>query len=200
MTVLDAPAPPRRQVKRWTKAEYHKLADGPLEGKRIYLYRGELIQMPAMGALHAIGIVRLTAWLVRSFDPAFSVRIQIPFELPDDSEPQPDGAVVTPEQNARRPHPNRAVLVVEVADSSIELDRDFADDYAAAGVPDFWIQNMRDREVEVFRDPVPDPASPTGWRYASHRAYRDGESVAPLARPEAVVPVSALTAVDVPRA
>ena len=127
-----------------------------------------------------------------TFDPAYAIRSQGPFELPDESMPQPEFVVCTPEQDARLPHPNAAVLVIEVADSSVELDREAADDYAAAGVPDYWISNVRDRRIEVYRDPRPDPASPTGFRYAEHRAYGLGESLAPLAKPDAVVAVAAL--------
>ena len=194
MTLLaEPPAVARRTPKRWTKAEFNAAVDrGWFAGSRIYLYRGELIEMPAMGALHVRGTSRANVWLVRTFDPAYVVRCQGPFELPDESMPQPEFVVCTPEQDARLPHPNAAVLVIEVSDSSVELDREAADDYAAAGVPDYWIDNVRDRQVEVYRDPRPDPASPTGVRYASVRVYAAGESVAPLARPDAAVAVSAL--------
>ncbi len=190
-----APSPPaRRPAKRWTKAEFNAAVErGWFAGSRIYLYRGELVEMPAMGTLHARGIRRVAAWLIPLFEPAFAVRHQSPFELPDESMPQPEFVVCTADQADRRPHPNAAVLVIEVADSSVELDRDAADDYAAAGVPDYWIANVRDRRIEVYRDPRPDPASPTGHRYGLHRVYAAGETLAPLARPEAVVAVGALT-------
>ena len=192
-TTVPVPRAALRTPKRWTKAEFNALSSTPLfEGQRVYLYRGELIQMPGMGALHWQGVKRLGYWLNDAFRPAFEVATQVPFELPDESMPQPDGAVYTPEQEARRPCPNGAVLIVEVADSSIELDQELADDYAAAGVPDYWIDNVRDRCIEVYRDPRPDPASPTGHRYADHRVHHMGESLAPLAKPDAVVAVAAL--------
>ena len=195
MTLLHAPAVPvaRRTPKRWTKAEFNSAVDrGVFAGTRTYLYRGELIDMPAMGTLHVRGTTRVNSWLVHNLDPQFVIRCQGPFELPDESMPQPEFVVCTPEQDARLPHPNAAVLIIEVADSSVELDREAADDYAAAGVPDYWIANVRDRELEVYRDPRPDPASPTGHRYAERRVLRPGESVAPLARPEVTVAVTTL--------
>ena len=194
MTMLADPPviATRRTPKRWTKREYHAAAATFLEGQRVYLYRGELIQMPAMGALHIRGIKRLTYWLIETFRPTFEVCIQTPFELPDDSEPQPDGAVYTAEQDARLPCPNAAVLIVEISDSSIELDRAMADDYAAAGVPDYWIVNVIDRLIEVYRNPMADPASPTGHRYADRRVQAVGESITPLARPDAAVAVATL--------
>ena len=194
-TVATLPSPPRPSppAKRWTKAEFNAAVDrGWFAGSRIYLYRGELIEMPPMGTLHIRGIRQVMVWLVNTFEPAMAVRCQGPFELPDESMPQPEFVVCTAEQEARLPHPNRAELIIEVADSSVELDRDAADDYAAAGVPDYWIDNVRDRLIEVYRDPRPDPASPTGHRYASRRVYAAGESLAPLAKPDAVVAVAAL--------
>ena len=196
MTVIDEPvfaveAPP--QVKRWTKREYNRLIDRDVFGKqRVMLVRGELIEMPAMGHLHVFGCSNVLEWLVRTLTPDYRIRDQAPFEVPGESVPQPDAAVVTHEQMIRLPQPNAAVLVVEVADSSVELDRQMAFDYAAALVPDYWLINMRDREIEVFRDPVPDATAAVGYRYQSHRMYRDGETIAPLVRPDAVVAVAAL--------
>ncbi len=193
MTVLDVPPATVRRVKRWSKREYNRMIDRDVFGKqRLLLLRGEVIEMPAIGHLHVVGTSRALVYLVRTFDPDYCVRDRSPFEVPGETIPQPDAAVVTHEQMARRPQANEAVLVIEVSDSSVELDRDMAVEYAAARVPDYWLQNMRDREVEVYRDPTPDPASPTGWRYASHRIYHEGESIAPLAKPEAVVAVSVL--------
>jgi Uma2 family endonuclease len=198
MTLLDHPRVTvvRRTPVRWTKAEYNDAVErGWLRKRNVYLYRGELIEMPAMGTLHIRGISRLTPWLVQTFDPACVIRSQGPFELPDESMPQPEFVICTPEQAARRPHPNAAVLIIEVADSAVELDQELADHYAAAGVPDYWIVSVRDRLIEVYRSPAPDPASPTGHRYGDRRVYADGESVAPLARP--VAPVAVATFVDV---
>ncbi len=197
MTQLaEPPVEGRRPPKRWTKAEFNAAVDrGWLVGTRIYLYRGELIEMPAMGTLHVRGTRRVNVWLVNTFEPAFAVRCQAPFELPDESMLQPEFVVCTPGQDARLPHPDAALLVIGVADSSVELDHEAADDYAAAGVPDYWIVNVRNRQVEVYRDPRPDPASPTGHRYASRRVYAVGESLAPLARPDAAVAVAALAVV-----
>ncbi len=192
MTVLDVQPVPIAKPRRWTKAEFYALADGPWEGKRKYLYRGELIDMPAMGALHVAGLTNAEDWCHDTLRPEYRVRGQCPLELPDETVPQPDVAVVTHDQHARLPHPNVAVLLIELADSSIELDREMAFDYASTRSPEYWLLNMRDREVEVYRDPVPDPASPTGLRYAAHRVYRDGESLAPLAKPVAVVAVAIL--------
>jgi Uma2 family endonuclease len=193
--LLDTPV--ERFRKQWTKREYSELAERGVFGKqRIYLYRGELIQMPPTGTLQARGITRLNTWLVRNFDPQHVVRCQLPFDAPGESMPEPDFAVVTPEQELRRPHPNAAMLIIEVSDSSVELDQEKAFDYAAALVPDYWIVNMRDRVVEVYREPVADAAAPVGFRYASHRIFRQGESLEPLAKSDVSIGVAALTTVN----
>lgn len=96
MTLL-AGNPAVRTRKRWTKQEYNDLVDrGALKG-RIFLYRGEILEMPAMGALHCFGVSNITDWLSDTFRPEYRVRIQLPFECPDESEPEPDGAVVSHE-------------------------------------------------------------------------------------------------------
>ena len=192
MPMLEPPIA-GRTPKRWTKREYNAGVErGWFAKTRIYLYRGELYEPPPMGTAHARGITRLNSWLMASLHPTFVVRPRAPFELVDDSMPEPDVVVVTTDQETHRPHPRSAVLVVEVADCTVELDRQMADDYAAAQVPDYWIDNVRDRQIEVHRDPRPDPASPTGHRYATRRTYTIGESLAPLAMPTAVVAVATL--------
>src|SRR5438105_7314200 len=98
-------------LKRWTKQEFNDAVErGFIEGKRIILFRGELIEMPAMGALHAFGVANITDWLSDTFRPQYRIRIQLPFQIPGDTVPQPDGAVVTHEQMSRRPHPDQALL------------------------------------------------------------------------------------------
>ena len=85
------------------------------------------------------------------------MRVQLPFDVSPASEPEPDFAIVTREAllTARR-HPNRALLIVEVADSSLEYDRhEKARLYAQAGVPEYWIVNLPQRQLEVYRRPLP---------------------------------------------
>jgi Uma2 family endonuclease len=196
MSQLSEP-PVRRMTKRWTKDEYNDAVErGLLRRQRVYLYRGELIQMPPMGALHVYGIRRLNYWLIETFRPDFEVQIQSPFECVDESEPEPDGAVYTKEQGARLPHPNAAVLVIEVSDSSIELNRQMAFDYAASGVPDYWIVDVQSHRIEVYRQIVADPSGSTGHRYAERMIYGIGQSVAPLAKPDVAVAVATLTQVS----
>jgi len=79
-------------------------------------------------------------------------------------------------------HPSQPVLVVEVSESSLALDREHKEDvYARARVADYWIVNLVDRVLEVYREPIGDQAAPFGWRYRSIEVLEPSASVAPLA-------------------
>lgn len=195
MTILDEPmtVPPR--VKRWTKRQYNAMVErGMFQGERTFLYRGELIEMPPMGALHRIAVMNMNHWLTATFRPDYCIQIQSPFQTPGESVPEPDAAVITTEQAMRRPHPNAAILLVEVADSSLDLDHEKALDYAAAGVPEYWILDVVSRSLEVYRNPAADSAAALGFRYSSHQIYQEGQSIASLARPNAPVTIAILLA------
>jgi Uma2 family endonuclease len=187
--IADNPAIPH--VKRWTKQEFiDNVERGFLSKQRVILFRGELIEMPAIGALHALAVKRLNIWLVQKFQGEFEVRTQNPFEAYDETMPQPDGAVYTQAQDARRPHPNAALLLIEVSDSSLEFDQEMALEYAASHVEEYWIINVRDRNIEVYRQSVSDPSSVTGFRYSNHRIFDQTATVAPLFKPDVFVAVS----------
>jgi Uma2 family endonuclease len=92
-----------------------------------------------------------------------------------------------------RQHPTTAVLVVEVADSSLTYDTGpKAHLYAAAGIADYWVIDVNGGHLVVFRDPVADAAAPRGFRYNSVLTLARGQSVNPLAAPTAVVQVADL--------
>jgi Uma2 family endonuclease len=191
--LIDKSAEGELVPKLWTKQEYiDKVEQGFLSKQRVFLLRGELIEMASMGALHWQGIKKLNYWLTRNFLPEFETNTQAPFEAFDESMPQPDGAVYTKEQDGRRPCPNSAVLIIELSDSSLELDQEMAVEYAASGVQEYWIANLRDRIIEVYRDAVADTASMTGYRYATHRIVTESESISALCRTDAVLRISDL--------
>lgn len=193
MIILDEPPVASPRVKRWTKREYNAMVDrGAFQGQRLFLYRGELIDMPPMGALHARSLSNITEWLVRTFTPDYRIRNQSPFQAPGDTVPEPDGAVYTHEQFKWLPHPRAAVLLIEVADSSLDLDHEKGFDYAAASVPEYWIVDVIGRVVEVYRYPVADAAAPLGFRYQSHQLHHEGETISSLARPDSIVAVAVL--------
>jgi len=138
--------------------------------------------------------------IVRRDPPAVKVgftgrlRSQGPLGLDDESEPEPDVAVVpgSPE-DYRDAHPSRPVLTVEVAESSLVPDRERKGSlYARAGLPDYWLLNLVDSVLEVYRDPVADPAALFGWRYGRCEILDASAAVNPLAAPGAIVRVADL--------
>jgi Uma2 family endonuclease len=165
---------------------------GAFRDQRLYLFRGELIEMPPMGAMHARCLIKVTDWLYSNFKPKYVIRGQMSFDTPGESMPEPDAAVVTNEALQRLPHPNTAIFVIEVSDSSIEWDRDKALEYAAAGVADYWIVDVNARQIEVYRQIVPDQSIPLGFRYSVREVVSETDVLAPLAKPEARITVADL--------
>jgi Uma2 family endonuclease len=111
------------------------------------------------------------------------IRWQAPIALDDQSEPEPDVAIVrSTRDDYRDAHPTRPALVVEIAESSLLFDRNQKGSvYARPGLPDYWIVNLVDRVVEVYRAPVSDPSARYEWRYASVRTVAESDTLAPLA-------------------
>ena len=184
------------QTRRWTRAEYDRLIEiGFFQPRdRVELLGGQLIVSEPQSSPHftAIGLVEDalraalgTGWLVRS---------QGPIALDDESEPEPDIAVVPGTRRDYGPdHPTRPVLVIEVAASSFYLDRKHKGSlYARAGLIDYWILDLAHRRLEIYRDPVEDAAAPFGWRYASVEQLAPDATVAPRAAPAARMRVSDL--------
>jgi Uma2 family endonuclease len=171
-------------LRRWQRAEYERLVDlGVFQGEPIELIGGQLVVAEPQGAYHASAISAVDYALRALLPPGWMVRIQAPVSLDDESEPEPD-LVVVPGLPAdyRRSHPACPVLAVEVADSSLDFDRQHKGSlYARAGIQDYWIVNLVDRVLEVYRDPGPDPSAPHGWQY---------RSVATLTPPAVVVPLA----------
>ena len=137
--------------------------------------------MSAPGSRQATGRDLVTDCLRRVFDSGFHVRIHHPPAVDDYSEPEPDVAVVTGTiRDYRDAHPTLAVLVVEVSDESLHHDRTVKRRlYARCGIPEYWILALPDARLEVYRDPVEG-----GYRSVTKHAA--GDSVAPLARPDAL--------------
>jgi Uma2 family endonuclease len=192
---IAAPQPQQPHAKRWTKEEYNRLVDRGVfhEDSRFYLFRGELIQMPPMLHPHAMSVMQGTKLVFDIFDRnQFDIRCQLPFDVPGESMPEPDLLVCTTAAGRRVPHPSEAVLVIEVTQSSLAHDREKAFEYAAASVPEYWIVHLEQKCLEVYRDPVTDPAAPPGMRYSRQTVLKADELISPLAAPGATVAVADL--------
>jgi Uma2 family endonuclease len=129
-----------------------------------------------------------------AFGSGFQVRIQLPLALDPYSEPEPDVAVIVGSpRDYRESHPTSAALVVEVADASLEHDRRRKGSlYARSGLSDYWVLNLLDRCLEVYRDPIQDPVAPHGWSYRTVRRFGADDVVSPIALPHARVRVEDL--------
>lgn len=142
---------PRRKLRR---VEYDRMVEAGIFGReRLELIRGELVAvMSPIGVRHATVVSELDRWLHLTCPRKLSVRCQQPLICADDSEPEPDLAIV-PFDPTRTEHPMRAVLVVEVADSSRELDLlGKAALYAESDVDEYWVIDLQDACIHVHRD------------------------------------------------
>jgi Uma2 family endonuclease len=188
--------PPRSEprLRRWTRKEYYRLADmGFFNGQRVELIHGRIIKVPAMKNPH-VAAVSLTGDVLRAaFGPGYWVRTQAPLRLAPLSEPEPDVAVVPGGPRDYTDHPTTALLVVEVSDTTLHFDRRVKSPlYARAGIADYWILNLVQRQLEVFRDPRPDPAQPGRVDYHKLSTLTPADAVATLAVPNATIPVADL--------
>lgn len=168
-------------VHRWTREEYERLAeDGYFRpDERVELVDGIIYEMSPQKSWHAAAIQALQEYLGPAFQDGYNLRIQMPLALSLHSEPEPDVAVVQGHwRDYRDFHPSTAALVIEVADTTLLYDREKSAVYARAEIPDYWIVNRIDACLEVYREP-------RNGAYQSRTVLEAGDSVSPLACPEA---------------
>lgn len=185
---------PAIQTKHWTRQEYDRLADAGIVSpdERVELLEGEIVTMPPQHGPHAASIGLADAALRKAFGPAYWIRIQLPLIVDPDSEPEPDLAVVlgSPRDYVNE-HPRTALLVVEIADSTLGRDRAYKSPiYARAGIPEYWIVTLAERCVEVYRDRV--SSADQSASYHSSQKLGPSDRIAPLAVPAATVTVTDL--------
>ena len=123
-------------------------------GERLELISGIIVEMTPVGPLHVDVLDELTRILVPALEGRARVRIQQPYAAGEDTEPEPDLAVVPLGRYAKQ-HPTQAHLVIEVARSSLDYDRETkAPIYAQSGVAGYWIVDVDARVIEVYRQPI----------------------------------------------
>jgi Uma2 family endonuclease len=181
-------------VRRFSRAEYYRMAElGLFQGQRVELIAGEIVEMPALNPPHSTATKLAEEALEAAFGRRYHARVQQPLSLGINSDPEPDVAIVPGRPRAYRTHPTTAALVVEVSDSTLRYDQnDKGSLYAAAGLPEYWIVNLVDRQLEVYRRPVPDANEPHGFLYDDVTFLGPGDYATPLARPRARVAVADL--------
>ena len=182
-------------VRHWQRIEYERLVGlGAFDRDPVELLGGQLVVSEPQSSYHATAVGAVDDALRALLPPGWTVRAQMPIALDDESAPEPDVAVVRGTRDEHRTaHPARPALVIEVAESSLHFDRhDKGSLYARGGVEDYWIVNLVNRVVEVYRDPEPSPAALYGWKYGSVMSVMPPAVVAPLALPSIRVAVGDL--------
>jgi Uma2 family endonuclease len=176
---------------RWTRQEYERLAAKGFfpPGKRVELVEGIIYDMAPQNSPHSTALHLSQEALRTLFPPGsgYAVRSQSPLALSDDSEPEPDLAVVSGSfRDYGDHHPTTALLVVEIADSSLFHDRKRKVPlYARFGIPEAWLLHLARQTLEVYRDP-------TDGGYQTRTVLRAGDSVSPLLRPDHSIRVTEL--------
>jgi Uma2 family endonuclease len=160
---------------RMSIEKYEKLIGSGVFTKRdkLQLINGILVAKVTQNPPHSVADLLCNKALARVIPPGWHLRPDKPVRLPPDGEPEPDQCVVRgKERDYSHQHPSAADvgLLVEIADTSLEADREMARAYGASGVPIYWIVNLRDSQVEVYTEP-------TSNGYGSKHAFMPGEEL-----------------------
>ncbi len=174
----------------WSRAEYDLMIEAGIftEDDHVELLDGEIIDMTPQKSLHATAISLVDAAIRKVIaTEEYYVRIQLPLALDDLSQPEPDITVVRGgPRDYRDAHPTTAVLVVEVSDATLSYDRGKKlEAYARSSIPEYWVLNLKDGSLEVYREPQ-------GIAYHAQTSVGALESVQPLVFPEENVRVQDL--------
>ena len=175
--------PPAREKRKFTVAEYYRMGEvGILRpDERVELIEGEIVVMAPIGPEHADDVNHFIYIFAPYSRGRFGISIQNPIHLDDGSEPQPDAALLrlrTGGYRTAHPTPADVLLIVEVADSSLEYDRNVkAHLYGRNNVPETWVKNLPEDCIERFTEPGPDG-------YATHTVHRRGETLTPVLLPD----------------
>ena len=180
-----------REHRKFTVAEYFRMGEaGILQPKeRVELIEGDILVMGPMGHPHFSGIMRHNR-VFRQFPvERFAILVQAPLPLDEHSAPEPDLALLKYREDdyaGGLPGPSDVLLVIEVADSSLDYDRDVKSHlYGRAGIPETWVLNLPGDCIERFTEPGPEG-------YAQHTVLRRGEKVTPVALPDIELAVADL--------
>jgi Uma2 family endonuclease len=177
---------------RFSVDEYHRMGEAGIfsEDDRVELLAGAVVEMSPIGPLHAVTVNRLTALFSSRLGTRAIIGIQNPLLLRDeDSEPQPDVLLLRPRADFyshAHPQAHDVYLVIEVADTSLEADRDVKFPiYARAGVAESWLLDVSAERLEVYRQPTSDG-------YQEVRLLQRGDAVALQAFPDLALTVDDL--------
>ena len=180
-------------MRRWTRRQYEKIAEAGVftPEDRVELIDGAIVEVTPQGCEHATAICLLHDALRNALGDRYLIRAQLPFALDLYSAPEPDIAVVEGSaRDYRSEHPSSALLLIEVSDASLAYDREMKGRlYARAGIPEYWIVNLLDRCVEVYRCPGTGELA-LGWIYRDVHRYKMGEAIPLLSVSASTIAVS----------
>jgi Uma2 family endonuclease len=182
--------PPREIL--WTANQFHNLGDrGVFEGRRAALINGIIIEEGPMSVPHRIALELTENALRTVFDTGWRVCVRMPLVLSEMTDPEPDVSVISGSPRGSSGHPTTAALVVEVADLSLSFDiTTKADVYAVGSIADYWVLDLTNRRLLIFRDPQPIAAG--GISYHTQLTLGPADTAAPLAAPASPVRVTDL--------
>jgi Uma2 family endonuclease len=179
------------KTRKFTVAEYYRMAEvGILRPEeRVELIEGEIIVMAPIGPGHSGEVNRLNHRFSHPDNDRFIVHVQNPVQFGDGSELEPDVALLRYRDDyygTAHPTPADVLLAIEVADTSLEYDREIkAQVYGRAGVPETWIKNLPEDCIEQFTEPGPEG-------YGQHTIHHRGETLTPVSLPDLALLVDEL--------
>jgi Uma2 family endonuclease len=177
---------------KWTIDEYHRMIAGSiLDDRRVELLKGEIVEMSPEGEPHAYFSSEAGEYLIQLLGARATVRPSKPITLPNNSEPEPDIAVVQRlgrEYLEHHPYPENIFWLIEYSDSSLDKDLQIKTKlYAEVEIREYWVVNLKKRQIVVFRDPQ-------DGEYASKTTLTGG-TISPQAFPDLAILVSSIVSI-----
>ncbi len=177
-------------IARFSLPQYERMVEagvfaGPFH-QRVEFIRGEVRQMNPIGVEHAVVVNFLTRWSIQNTDgEQIECGIQNPIRLPDcDSSPQPDITWLVKKRYSEHPEPADVLLLIEVADTSLQLDSgEKMELYAEAAISEYWVVDIEGRALIVHRNPGADG-------YRDTKILSGADTIHPLADPEVSLTVN----------
>jgi Uma2 family endonuclease len=171
------------QLRPLKVSEYVALAElGAFDNERVELLRGRVVRMAPQGEEHAWVVQTMNSLLFKFFGDWAAVRPGLPLHASEDSMPEPDFALV-PMSRAPGPHPRKALLLIEISKTSLRLDRKVkAPLYAEGGSPEYWIVDVENARLEVFR-------SPKDGEWKEHFTLGPTQTIRPVSFPDVEFPL-----------
>jgi Uma2 family endonuclease len=185
------PSPtPKTSQWLWSREAFQRLSENGTftDNDRVELIQGVIVSMSPPNPEHSGAVNPVSDLMKAAFGSDNYVRTEQPLIVDGNTQPQPDVLVCrgsSADYRRRFPVADDVLLVIEIADSSLENDREKGNIYAHSAISEYWILNLRDRCVEVYREPDSE-------LYLSRRIYRIGESISPLAAPDSSISVAEL--------